>query len=137
MLVARSLAVTIPQLLYGIEGQEKPKYEPAVLSAMYGLLSNDLYYLITKQSQVSFSSPVEWEVLRDSLKNAGKDLRRRKWDAAHGGPPYPAAPDLLGELRESPLKYFSKESIRTMAVLEDSIVTKILEKHTRKVQKMR
>lgn len=137
VLVARSITLTISHIKYDLQKHTRPDYERSVTAALYGLLSIALYYLITKQSAVQSSSSAEWDVLRDSLQNARKDISRRKADAARGGPPVPAKPEFLGELRAKPLMYFGNDAVESMMAWQDNNkVQSLVEKHTRKVLKL-
>jgi hypothetical protein len=132
------MLMAITQIKYSLQGQTRPHYEATVETAIYGTLSIALYYLVTKLSAVPSSSSVEFDVLRDGLQNARRDLTRRRYDASHGGPAYPStSAELLGELRASPLKYFSKKSISSMSTWDNAAVDSLMEKHTKKVLKMR
>lgn len=83
------------------------------------------------------SSSAEWDILRDSLQNARKDISRRKADAARGGPRMPAKTELLGELRAKPLMYFGTDSVESMSGWQDNNkVQSLVEKHTKKVLKL-
>lgn len=77
-------------------------------------------------------------MLRGILKKARSDLRRKKYDAVHGGPVYPqTSAELLGETRADPLKYFSEDAKNTMAGWKNAGVDALIVKHRKEVLSMR
>jgi len=122
---------------YTLHGEARPYYLVAVSEAFYGLPTVIIYLLLNRLSSPSPSSVAKSDILREGRRIAGKELTRRRIDAANGGPASPTPTQLLTEIESKPLSYLPDGVQTSMSGLADSEVQETLSRHIEDVIKLR
>ena len=122
---------------YNLDGETRPDYLVTVSEALYGLPTVVIYILLNWLNRPTPTSVAKSDILREGRRIARKELKRRRIDAANGGPALPTPTQLFTELESKPLSYLPDRVETKMSVLADNEVQDILSRHIEDVLKLR
>ncbi len=122
---------------YTLHGESQPAYLATVKEALYGLPTVIIYILLNRLNGPNPISVAKSDILREGRRMARKELKRRRIDAANGGPPLPTPTQLFAEIESNPLSYLPDQIQTKISLLPEHEVQETFSRHIEDILKLR
>lgn len=137
LLWIRSIARADIVVKYALHGEIRPDYLNTVGEALYGLPTVAIYILLNLLNKPNSKAVAKSNILREGRRIARKELKRRRIDAANGGPALPTPTQLFTEIESKPLSYLPDQVQTKFSGMANVEVQEVLSRHIDDVLRLR